>query len=112
MTCVKRKRRSDRNHVIYMIENQVTGHLYVGITVMSYRGSAQKTLDRRVQKHVQRAFAENKSWALCESFRKYQPENHVYWVHDVVRGKAQAHQVEVALIDELDPQLNTFKKFK
>jgi hypothetical protein len=33
-------------------------------------------------------------------------------VHDVVRGKALAHQTEVSLIDELKPTLNTFKKGK
>ena len=110
MTTVTRKRRSDRNHVIYMIKNIVTNQLYIGITVLSYRGNAQRTADRRVQKHVQRAFTENKNWALCESFRKYEPENHEYWVHDIVRGKALAHQTEVSLIDEFRPQLNTFKK--
>jgi hypothetical protein len=110
MTIIKRKRRSDRNHVIYMIENIVTNELYVGLTALSYRGNAQRTLDRRIQKHVQRAFAENKAWALCESFRKHEPENHLYWVHEIVRGKAQAHKVETQLIDELDPKLNTFKK--
>ena len=112
MTTVKRKRRTDRNHVIYMIKNTITQELYVGITVLSFRGNAQRTLDRRVQKHVQRAFAENKAWALCESFRKYEPENHEYWIHDVVRGKRAAHSVEVALIDQLQPKLNTFKKGK
>ena len=110
MTTVTRKRRSDRNHVVYMIKNTVTDQLYIGITVLSYRGNAQRTLDRRVQKHVQLAYTENKTWALCESFRKYEPENHEYWVHDVVRGKALAHQTEVSLIDEFRPQLNTFKK--
>ncbi len=107
---IKRKPRSDRNHVIYMIENTITKELYIGLTVLSYRGNAERTVDRRVQKHVQRAFAENKTWALCESFRKYEPENHEYWVHDIVRGKALAHQTEVSLIDEFRPQLNTFKK--
>jgi len=112
MTTVKRKRRSDRNHVIYMIKNTITQELYVGITVLSFRGNAQRTVDRRVQKHVQRAFAENKMWALCESFRKYDPENHEYWIHGVVRGKKAAHAQEVALIDSLVPTLNTFKKGK
>jgi len=112
MTTVKRKRRSDRNHVIYMIKNTITQELYVGITVLSFRGNAQRTVDRRVQKHVQRAFAEDKNWALCESFRKYEPENHEYWIHDVVRGKKAAHAQEVALIDSLQPKLNTFKKGK
>jgi hypothetical protein len=110
MTTVTRKRRSDRNHVIYMIENTITKELYVGLTVLSFRGNAQRTVDRRIQKHVQRAYAENKSWALCESFRSYEPENHLYWVHEIVRGKAQAHKVETQLIDSIKPQLNTFKK--
>jgi hypothetical protein len=110
MTTVKRKRRSDRNHVIYMIKNVVTEELYVGITVLSFRGNAQRTVDRRVQKHVQRAFAEDKAWALCESFRKYESENHEYWIHEIVRGKAEAHRVETHLIDTLNPNLNTFKK--
>lgn len=112
MTIVKRKRRSDRNHVIYMIKNTITQELYVGITVLSFRGNAQRTVDRRVQKHVQRAFSENKTWALCESFRKYEPENHEYWVHEIVRGKAEAHRAETHLIDNLKPNLNTFKKGK
>jgi hypothetical protein len=93
-----------------MIQNVVTKELYVGLTVLGFRGNAQRTVDRRIQKHVQRATTENKCWALCESFRKYEPENHEYWVHDVVRGKAEAHQVETHLIDTLNPQLNTFKK--
>ncbi len=109
MTTVKRKRRSDRNHVIYMIQNVVTQDVYVGITVVNGK-SAQRALDRRVQKHVQRAFTENKNWALCNSFRKYQPENHEYWIHDVIRGKRSAHKIEVELIDSLAPKLNTSKK--
>lgn len=112
MTTVKRKRRTDRNHVIYMIKNTITQELYVGITVLSFRGNAQRTVDRRVQKHVQRAFSENKTWALCESFRKYEPENHEYWVHEIVRGKAEAHRAETHLIDNLKTNLNTFKKGK
>lgn len=112
MTTVKRKRRTDRNHVIYMIKNTITQELYVGITVLSFRGNAQRSVDRRVQKHVQRAFSENKTWALCESFRKYEPENHEYWVHEIVRGKAEAHRAETHLIDNLKTNLNTFKKGK
>ena len=110
MTTVTRKRRTDRNHVVYMIKNTVTDQLYIGITVLSFRGNAQRTVDRRVQKHVQRAYTENKVWALCESLRTYEPENHEYWVHEIVRGKAEAHKVETHLIDTLNPQLNTFKK--
>lgn len=111
MITKKRKARCDRNHVIYMIQCTVTKELYVGLTVMNGK-SAQKTLDRRIQKHVQRAFADNKNWALCESLRNHEPETHEYWIHDVVRGKKEAHKAETALIDNLDPKLNTFKKRK
>jgi hypothetical protein len=104
-----RKTRSDRNHVIYAITNQVTGEQYIGLTVLGYRGSVKRTLHRRMQKHVQRALAENKGWALSQSLREYGAEAFVYGLVQVVRGKAEAHVCETALIKAHNPQLNTFK---
>jgi hypothetical protein len=34
---VSRKKRSDRNHVIYLITNVLTGHQYIGITAATGR---------------------------------------------------------------------------
>jgi len=102
-----RKRRSDRNHVIYMIEN-AKGEQYIGLTVLSFNGNANRTVCRRVQKHVQRAYSESKSWTLCKSLRKYGPEQHTYEILEIVRGKKQAHARETELINTLQPRLNTF----
>lgn len=102
---MKRKTRSDRNHVIYQITNEVTGDFYVGVTVAS--GSVAKCLKVRVQKHVRRALTENKDWALCVAIREHGPENFTYHVLEKVRGKREAHGRERELTRELQPALNT-----
>lgn len=106
----KRKRRSDRNHVIYCITNVVTGDQYVGITALSFKGNVKRTLHRRMQKHYQRAISEDKSWGLCESLRMYGTENFTYGTLEVVRGKKEAHKRETFLINTCSPTLNTFKR--
>ena len=103
-----RKRRSDRNQAIYMLENTITGEQYIGLTVVSYRGNAERTIQRRFLKHVQRAMTENKNWGLSRNIRKYGAEAFIVMLVDVVRGKAEAHKVETSLINELQPALNTF----
>lgn len=105
----KRKKRSDRNHVIYCINNNITGEQYVGLTALSYKGNVKRTLTRRMQKHYQRAMAEDKGWALCESLRKYGAEAFTFGMIEMVRGKALAHERETQLIKQFNPKLNTFK---
>ena len=102
-----RKRRNDCTHLIYVINNIVTGDQYIGITVKNV-GGIQKTLHRRIQKHVQRALAEDKSWALSESIRKYGSSNFTYGFVESVRGRLAAHSRERELIREFNPKLNTF----
>ena len=104
-----RKKRSDRRHLIYLIQNNQTGEQYIGLTALSYSGSVKRTLYRRMQKHAQRAFAENKQWALSENLRKYGPEVFTYGLIEVVRGKKQCHTRELELIKEFQPVLNTAK---
>lgn len=104
----QRKRRSDRNQAIYMLENTITGEQYIGLTVVSYRGNAERTIQRRFLKHVQRAMTERKDWGLSRNIRKYGAEAFIVMLVDVVRGKAEAHKVETGLINELQPALNTF----
>ena len=107
MLKTQRKRRSDRNYLIYVITNVVTGEQYVGITVKN-PGGVQKTLHRRVQKHVQRALAENKNWALCESIRRYGSVAFEYGFVEQIRGRKPAYQRERELIAIYNPVLNTF----
>lgn len=102
-----RKRRSDRNHIIYVITNAVTNEQYIGITQKN--STIKKSLHVRIRKHVQRAFAENKDWALYNSIREYGTNVFNYGVIEIVRGKAEAHQRELELLKQYCPKLNTFK---
>jgi hypothetical protein len=104
-----RKRRSDRNQAIYLIENTITGEQYIGLTVVSFGGNAKRTVRRRFLKHVQRAQSESKDWALSNSIRQYGSDNFVATLLSVIRGKGIAHKIETQLIKEYNPALNTFK---
>ena len=101
-----RKKRSDRNHAIYCIENTITGESYIGITGCSR--AIVRSVKVRVQKHMSRARTEVRDWNLYENIRRYGEENFVYWVMETVRGKAEAHRVEREYIREYNPVLNTF----
>jgi hypothetical protein len=101
-----RKRRSDRNHVLYVITNTVTNEQYLGLTGVT--STVKRTLKRRMQKHLQRALAENKVWGLCESLRTHGPEVFTYGLLEIVRGKREAHARETELIKQYNPKLNTF----
>ena len=101
-----RKRRNDTTHFVYVITNMYTNEQYIGITVKN--GTVFKTLKRRIQKHVQRATAENKSWALCEEIRAWGPEAFNFGFVEQIRGRKAAHQRERQLITEFNPALNTF----
>ena len=105
---IVRKRRTDRNQVIYFIQDVVTLEYYIGLTALSFKGNVRKTLNRRMQKHMQRALAENKNWGLSRALRERGAERFVYGVVEVVRGKRPAHARETELINTLQPSLNTF----
>jgi len=104
---MNRKKRSDRNHLIYQLGCLETGDTYIGIT--SLRGKRiDKALATRWQQHQYRAMNQNKDWALCKAIRANKD-----WVYEaicVIRGKAEAHAKEVSLIDEMQPTLNTLRK--
>ena len=103
-----RKRRSDRNQVIYYIQDVVTLEYYIGLTAMCFNGNVRRTLTRRMQKHMQRALAENKNWGLSRALRERGAERFVFGVIEIVRGKKAAHSRETELINTLQPDLNTF----
>jgi hypothetical protein len=102
-----RKRRTDRNHIIYYIQDLVTKEYYIGLTVLCAYG-VKRTLNRRMQKHMQRALTENKDWGLSCALRERGAERFVFGVIEVVRGKRPAHARETELINTLQPALNTF----
>lgn len=99
-----RKKRSDRNHLIYTITHGKS--LYIGVTQIEGR-SINKSLKRRWQKHVCRAKTENHNWKLYTEMRRYGPEAFVIELLEIVRGKSAAHERERQLIDKHHPNLNT-----
>lgn len=102
----KRKRRSDRMHIIYLLTNTVTGENYIGLTACIDR-SGRETLAARWSRHVSRAFCQDKTWALCENIRKWGPDVFHREIISFVRGKAAAHQLETELKKQGCPELNT-----
>jgi hypothetical protein len=104
----ERKRRSDTNHAIYVITNILNGEQYVGLTILG-RGKAYIWLRRRIQKHTQRAMAEDKDWGLCKAIREYGSESFTFGLVEIVRGKAAAHVRELEYIRGWNPVLNTFR---
>lgn len=85
----------------------VAGQRYVGVTVRS-RGTALASVRERAAKHWYRAHSEARSWLLCAALRTVVDKREIGCiVLDTVRGKALAHQREVALRRLLKPELNT-----
>lgn len=102
-----RKKRNDRNYILYRIECVDTGDSYIGLTVAIGRAFL-KSVKIRVQKHFSRAMTENKNWTLCEFIRENSDANYTYEVVEVVRGRKDAYSRERELINVMNPTLNTF----
>lgn len=102
-----RKKRTDRNHVIYCITAE-TGDQYIGLTVA--QGNAfLRSVKIRIQKHLSRSRCElDKQWSLYTFLRSNPDVSMTYQVLEVVRGRKPAHQRERELIGEHVPSLNTF----
>ena len=104
-TTTTRKKRTDRNHIVY--ELNVNGLTYVGVTAKT-ESTALKSAKTRAAKHFYRAKTENKDWLLCQALRELNDKGEiVVRVLAVIRGKAEAHREEVRIRRELEPALNT-----
>ena len=100
-----RKKRVDRNHIIY--ELVVNGKNYIGVTAKT-ESTVNKSVLSRAAKHFYRAKKENKDWALCVELRKLNDKSEIeIFVHEVIRGKAEAHRREVEIRRAVRPALNT-----
>ena len=102
-----RKKRSDRNYVLYQIIAEDTGDNYIGVTVATGRAFL-RSVKVRVQKHMSRAKREDKNWALCEFIRENPDAVLTYEIIAVVRGRKKAYELERQYIEEFQPTLNTF----
>ena len=105
---ITRKKRSDRNHIIY--ELRVAGGNYIGVTAKT-ESTVLKSVRARAAKHFYRAHTENKDWTLCAALRQLNDKNEIeIVVHEIVRGKADAHKREVEIRRAVRPTLNTDKR--
>jgi hypothetical protein len=100
-----RKRRSDRNHAIYMIRCTKTRERYIGITVVRGR-AVLGSVRRRWLDHVYHAMIEGRSHRLQKAIRRHGPQAFTHELLAVVRGKAEAHALELEFIRRRRPQLN------
>ena len=100
-----RKKRSDRNHIIY--ELRIGTDNYIGVTAKT-ESTVNKSVLARAAKHYYRAKTESKDWLLCHALRGLASKEDIeVLVHEIVRGKAAAHRREVELRRTLRPTLNT-----
>lgn len=106
---IKRKKRSDRNHIIYRLTNDETGNEYIGITVQRDQ-KVIGSVKLRFKQHISRCKTSCKQWLLYQEMRRYGYESFRYEVIEVVRGKKQTHQREIEYINVYNPQLNTKKQ--
>ena len=100
-----RKKRADRNHIIY--ELVVNGKNYIGVTAKT-ESTVNKSVLSRAAKHFYRAKKENKDWALCVALRALNDKSEIeVYIHEIIRGKAAAHRREVEIRRAINPALNT-----
>ena len=104
-TTTPRKKRVDRNHIIY--ELVVNGKNYIGVTAKT-ESTVGKSVRVRANKHFYRAKTEDKNWLLCAELRKLDSKDEIEcYIHEVIRGKAAAHKREVEIRRAVKPVLNT-----
>lgn len=100
-----RKKRTDRNHIIYELVTPQGN--YIGVTAKT-ESTVVKSVRARAAKHFYRAKTETKNWLLCEALRSLASKDDIeIRVHEIVRGKAEAHRREVEIRRAVRPTLNT-----
>tara|TARA_Y100001970_G_scaffold23041_2_gene26942 strand:- start:5051 stop:5452 length:402 start_codon:yes stop_codon:yes gene_type:complete len=99
-----RKRRNDRNHVIYQL-TAPNGERYVGITFA--RGRAFKRSAKiRWEAHVRNALDYDRQNLLSVAIREQGIDGFRREVLEIIRGKQNAHNRERELIAATQPELN------
>jgi len=107
------KTRKDSKHLIYEIENTLTGACYIGVTSLSqfyHTKSVRYAANRRFQKHMSKARTGECKWKLHKDMRKYGGDVYNVWILDVVKGKKLAHQIETEFLQQKSYKLNSTHK--
>jgi hypothetical protein len=100
-----RKKRTDRNHIVY--ELVLPSGNYIGVTAKT-ESTVLKSVRARAAKHFYRAKTETKNWLLCAALRELASKEDIeIRVHEIIRGKAEAHRREVEIRRTVRPTLNT-----
>ena len=104
-----RKKRTDRNHIVYSIT--VGEERYIGVTAKT-ESTVPKSLWSRLSKHwYRRNDPARLHWALYSALRSLTDRAEaVIKVEHIVRGKEAAHKLERELIRQYRPILNTDKR--
>lgn len=104
-----RKKRTDRNHIVYSIT--VGEERYIGVTAKT-ESTVPKSLWSRLSKHwYRRNDPARLHWALYSALRSLTDRTEaVIKVEHIVRGKEAAHKLERELIRQYRPILNTDKR--
>ena len=99
-----RKRRNDRNHIIYKL-TAPTGEEYVGVTFVRGRAYKRSALIRFAA-HCRNAFKYGHETYLSRALREHGAESFTREILEVIRGKKNAHDRERELIATILPALN------
>jgi hypothetical protein len=102
----KRRTRSDRRHVVYRLVHPPTGGSYIGITAVIDR-SPDRSVRKRWTQHLWHARSAGREGPLADLIRSRGDDPWLVQVVEVVKGKAAAHAVELQLIRDESPTLNT-----
>lgn len=99
-----RKRRCDRNHLVYRIDGP-NAEFYIGVTQVVGR-AVVGSLKIRFGQHLSRARNAKHDWPLYRAMHLYGLETFRIKLIEVVRGKKEVHSRERELIRLLGPTLN------
>lgn len=101
-----RKKRSDRNHIVYEII--VQGESYIGVTAKTATTTRKSLWDRMSKHWYRRNEAGKNHWRLYEVLQKLDERSEaIIRELAVIRGKTEAHTYERELIRNMKPTLNT-----
>lgn len=104
-----RRKRVDRNHIVYSIT--IGSAVYIGVTAKT-ESTVPKSLWSRLSKHWYRRNDPSRlHWGIYAAMRELTDRAEaVIKAEHIVRGKVAAHKLERELIRQFRPVLNTDKR--